>query len=1370
MDANIQEIDSIVFGVYSSEEIKKMSVCKLDNPKKNGYGTVYDERMGPSDSCKPCETCGQNIEECPGHFGHIELNEKIIHPLFYKRVVSFLNCFCLNCGRLLLLKEQINLYGLNKYKGESRFTKIQEKLKKIDMCCHENCGCDQPKCKFSTSDNSIYKVYENKEKNKTSIILPTEEIKKIFDNILDEDIELLGFDPQLVHPKNLIMEMLPVLPICDRPFVKADGHLCDDDLTNQYIEIIKINNSLTQDTNSQGICKELSDTKKQKCIASLRFRILTTFNNSQGKAKHTTNGRAIKGIKERLSGKDSQLRNNLLGKRACQIGTNILGMDGKCKKVEDIVVGDVVVGDDGLPRTVVDTVRGTSKMYTVKQTKGDDYGISCEHILTLKYSGHAEIYWSNTQDQAGGWFIKWYDRDTKTLKSKKSSIIIGTKTKEELKLEIKEYIKQNNLPLDKKYTFTEKSTTRQAYFYVCHTLYENGEAKKIDKKFPYVPGLNKEEAYKVLEDFRKTINCDPIIDIHVEDYLKLPLGERRKFTGVKLSVPIQWAHKPVLLDPRILGIWLGDGSASGSVITNPDKEILEYCRKWCAQQGGKFTTGKDNLHHYLTDCEFIEILKTMDLYDNKHIPEEYIVNDEEIRLLVLAGLIDIEGSVESNGQIVVINQCNVNKAILDGAQRIARSLGFNAEIHTEKTIWSDNDEHNTDTVLTLTISGSTIDRIPTLLERKKCYPIKDEINCYEIEVVAGGIGEFCGFEVDQNNRFLMGDCTITHNCNQTGRTVIGPDPTLKLGQIALPPEMADNLSIPIKVAKFNINMLQKLVNDGKVDSLIKPDGKTKINLKRYRRGTRLCHGDIIIRGEQRIKVSTGRELVLNGDKVERNGELLDRILHINRHYKLDIGWTVERKLDNNDYVILNRQPTLHKASMMAMQIVIKPGKTIRMNLACTKGYNADFDGDEMNIHVPQSPESQTELELLFATQWNIISAQSSKPSIAIVQDSLLGAYRMSLGQQKITRDQFYNVIEKLNLREDVEDRIQHVRRVLKEKGKKLQCYTGKGIISMFLPRDLIYDKKNDADPTEPIMKIWKGVIYEGAINKDIVGSSHNSLIHIINKEYGSNEASYFIDCIQFATNEWNMINIFTVGLGDCLVADTNKQQEIQDVIKKCYIEAEGIKSTTTHPGIKEMRVNATLSKAKDIGLRIAKDSLNKNNNFLSTVNSGSKGDFFNIAQITGLLGQQNLRGQRVPLFLNNGRRTLPHYPFGELSPEMEYESRGFISSSFIKGLSPREFYFHAMSGREGISDTAMGTATSGYMQRRIIKLTEDIKINYDGTVRDSTSNIFQISYGEMGLDPIATTKVKNDQQICDISRLINRLNLKHENVLKQKKL
>jgi DNA-directed RNA polymerase beta' subunit len=922
MELDTREIDEITFGIYSAQEILDMAVCKIDSPKKSGSNTVYDCRMGTTDSTMVCETCNEGAYACQGHFGYIDLNEPIIHPLYYKRVVAFLNCFCFKCYRLLLIKDQIYLAGLNRYRGESRFTRIHERLKKVHMCCHSGCGSDHPRCKFSTTDSSIFKVYQGKNKTRTSIMITTEEILKIFDNILDEDVRLLGLDPKLVHPRNFIITVLPVLPPCDRPYVKADGNMCDDDLTNQYIEIIKANNHLGNTVRKTSSCKrkELSETKRQKFLASLRFRILTTFNNGQGKAKHTTNGRAIKGIKERLAGKEGQLRNNMMGKR----------------------------------------------------------------------------------------------------------------------------------------------------------------------------------------------------------------------------------------------------------------------------------------------------------------------------------------------------------------------------------------------------------------------------------------------------------------CNQTGRTVIGPDPTLKLGQLAVPPAMAEILTVPIRAAPFNIHILQKLVDVGKANSLLKPDGKTRINLKRFRRGTRLLAGDVIHRKGHEIEVATGRELVMEGDQVKRAGEFLKRLAPANRSYKLRLGWIVERKLQDGDYVLLNRQPTLHKASMMAMQVVVRTGKTLRMNLAITKPFNADFDGDEMNVHVPQSIESQAELVMLSAAQWHLISPQSSKPNMAIVQDSLLGAYRMTQGVKKIKKDQFFNILGKIELKDDPMSRIQHARRILKEKGKKVQCFTGKGLFSMFLPKDLIYEKNNNGDPMEPIVKIWRGVLYEGTLNKSILGASHNSLIQIINKEYGPEAACHFIDCVQFVTNNWLMIEGFTVGLGDCLVTSTQKQQEIRDVIKKCYIEAEGLKSTTTHPNIREMRVNASLNKAKDIGLRIAKGSLSKSNNFMATVQSGSKGAVFNIAQITGLLGQQNLKGMRVPLCLSQGRRTLPHYPFGELPPEMEYESRGFIASSFIHGLNPREFYFHAMSGREGISDTAMGTATSGYMQRRIVKLTEDVKVQYDGTVRDIAGNIYQVAYGDTGIDPSRTVKVEGKQEVCDISRIVARLNMQHEVDTKRK--
>ena len=341
----------------------------------------------------------------------------------------------------------------------------------------------------------------------------------------------------------------------------------------------------------------------------------------------------------------------------------------------------------------------------------------------------------------------------------------------------------------------------------------------------------------------------------------------------------------------------------------------------------------------------------------------------------------------------------------------------------------------------------------------------------------------------------------------------------------------------------------------------------------------------------------------------------------------------------------------------------------------------------MNIHIPQSVEAQTELKMLSASKYKMISAQGSRANFCIVQDSLLGAYRMTLGHKPVRKDQFYDISMKLDVPLDkILTKIQNIRKVLKEKGKKIKCFNGRGLISLVFPDDFCFEKKNDADPNEPVLKIYKGVLYEGALDKSVLGATTNSLIQIINKEYGPDEASLFIDGIQFITNSWLLLTGFSIGIEDCLVQGEDKTQKITDVIQKCYIEAEGIKTTTKHAGIREVRITGTLSKAKDIGLKIAKDSLAQTNNFLSTVKSGAKGDFFNIAQITGLMGQQNLLGKRVNPTLNNGTRTLPHYPNKDLQLEMEYESRGFIDSSFINGLNPRQFYFHSMSGREGCSD------------------------------------------------------------------------------------
>ena len=293
-DRDIRELDEIMFGIYSAEEIKKLAVCKIDSSKlcssdKNtGYGTVYDPRMGTIENGVICETCLGTSWTCPGHFSYIELNESIVHPLHYKRVVDFLKCFCTKCFKLLITEDQVNLNNFNRVLGVKRFTKILEKLEKIDMCIH--CSQPQPDIKYTATDNSISMVYKQKDKDKSkvSIILPVDEIKNIFDNISLEDVKLLGFNPDFMHPRNLILTVFPVIPTSARPYIVSESNICDDDLTIQIVEIIKANNHLKIE---DGV--PISETKRQKYVQSLKFRIATFYNNSSGYMFSHSNTKSI---------------------------------------------------------------------------------------------------------------------------------------------------------------------------------------------------------------------------------------------------------------------------------------------------------------------------------------------------------------------------------------------------------------------------------------------------------------------------------------------------------------------------------------------------------------------------------------------------------------------------------------------------------------------------------------------------------------------------------------------------------------------------------------------------------------------------------------------------------------------------------------------------------------------------------------------------------------------------------------------------------------------------------------------------------------------------------------------------------------------
>src|SRR5690606_34432684 len=271
---------------------------------------------------------------------------------------------------------------------------------------------------------------------------------------------------------------------------------------------------------------------------------------------------------------------------------------------------------------------------------------------------------------------------------------------------------------------------------------------------------------------------------------------------------------------------------------------------------------------------------------------------------------------------------------------------------------------------------------------------------------------------------------------------IGPDPTLKTNQVAIPEKFAQKLTIPENVTTFNIKTLQNLVDTGKANFVIRNKNKINLEYACKTQETEVLLNDIVTRNGVIVTHN-----FMKGDIINRNGELIEYIPSIKRKYELQLGDIVERQLQDNDIVLINRQPTLHKCSMLAKHVVIRSGKTLRLNLATTKVFNADFDGDEMNIHIPQDYSARIELETLASTSQNIISWQSSKPNIALVQDGMLGAYLMTKNDYPIPKHIFMDMCMTIEYSHEKYEKVI---------SSMPMC--GKALISLIIPDDFSFEK------------------------------------------------------------------------------------------------------------------------------------------------------------------------------------------------------------------------------------------------------------------------------------------------------------------------
>jgi DNA-directed RNA polymerase III subunit RPC1 len=581
--------------------------------------------------------------------------------------------------------------------------------------------------------------------------------------------------------------------------------------------------------------------------------------------------------------------------------------------------------------------------------------------------------------------------------------------------------------------------------------------------------------------------------------------------------------------------------------------------------------------------------------------------------------------------------------------------------------------------------------------------------------------------------------------NYSARTVISPDPNLSIEEVGIPIRVAKVMTYPEVVTDHNVEKLRQAVKNGAARwpgaNLIRKPGKPQISLRNYSHGT-----------------------------PSKESDDMKRIAD-----DLEIGDVVHRHIKNDDLVLFNRQPSLHKLSILCHRVRVHDGRTFRFNESVCTPYNADFDGDEMNVHVPQTEEARAEAMALMGVKHNLVTPKNGAPIIAPIQDFITGAYLLSNKDTFFNRAQFSQLMcwmfDATTFKDPDSGETQGFELPPPTIQKPMYLWTGKQIFNVLMrpskqckvlvnveaklkqyKHDPKYTPERSVDDAYLIVR--NSEVMCGVMDKNSIGDGKKtSLFFVMLRDYGEDYAVQGMNRLAKLTSRWLAQRGFSVGIGDVYPSSMLESKK-KDLIVTAYGEVDSLidrfkdSRLERDPGCNEEqtlenKISKILSDVREQAGVFCFDELSPNNGAVIMAKCGSKGSMINVSQMTAGVGQQMISQKRV----ENGfqDRTLPHFPKGARDPS----SKGFVSNSFFSGLAPTEFFFHAMSGREGLVDTAVKTAETGYMSRRLIKSLEDAYIVYDKTVRNSLGTIIQFSFGDDFLDP---AQLEGDQRPVNFER------------------
>ena len=544
--------------------------------------------------------------------------------------------------------------------------------------------------------------------------------------------------------------------------------------------------------------------------------------------------------------------------------------------------------------------------------------------------------------------------------------------------------------------------------------------------------------------------------------------------------------------------------------------------------------------------------------------------------------------------------------------------------------------------------------------------------------------------------------------NFSARTVITPDPYLSINQVGVPEMAARELTIPVRVNIHNLQFMKWLMKEN-----FEPT-----DAERY------------IPGINYMVRPDGRRVKLSEENWEFNQE------------RLEPGYVVERHLMDGDIVLFNRQPSLHRMSMMAHEVRIMKGKTFRINLCVCPPYNADFDGDEMNLHVVQSEEARAEARILMRVQEHIRSPRFGGAVIGAIHDHITGMFLLTHGDANYDHDQTVRILSRIGFQGALP-------KPAWPKTADGPRWSGRQIFSVLLPDDMnlkfnasVYfadrSEKENAE-LDTIVEIKNGEMLRGPVDGRSISAFKGIILEEISRLKGPTAARKFIDRVTRLAVGALMETGCTTGIDDeDIPAEASRQ--ISDAMEEAMTGVDKLATAYNkgklerRPGRSleetlEVEVMKKLGEARDRAGEIAGWHLGMDNFAVIMARSGARGSMLNLSQMAGSIGQQAIRGERVSRGYN--KRTLSHFNKDDLGAE----AKGFVRSSYKQGLNPTEYFFHSMGGREGLVDTAVRTSRSGYMQRRLVNALEDLRVKYDGTVRNTANTVVQFRYGGDGIDP-----------------------------------